>query len=137
MSFSSSAARAIPASLPSMRTYRSSPVIPRLFASLAVMLCRLTTSSFHTTSACEAFPAARERRGTRRPHCDLDIKSSFVSGGSHERQEQEERADHQDRESGELVDGPGDHDAGDGERETEDCEAHPGAFHGRRNRCGR
>src|SRR5438552_3253903 len=38
-------------SLPSTRTYRSSPVIPRLFASRAVMLWRLTTSSFKTTSA--------------------------------------------------------------------------------------
>src|SRR6058998_3764817 len=65
-SFSSSVARATPASLPSTRTYRSSPGNPRLFASLEVMLWRLTRSSFQTTSARDACAeGTRKTRYTR------------------------------------------------------------------------
>src|SRR6266508_4600933 len=58
----------MPASLPSTTTYRSSPGSPRLFASRAVTLCRLTTSSFHRTSAVRAWTAGtRKTRYTGAP----------------------------------------------------------------------
>src|SRR6266498_5192902 len=69
----------MPASLPSTTTYRSSPGRPRLFASRAVTLCRLTTSSFHRTSALGAWTAGTRKTrytGTRTRTFLLSVHSS-------------------------------------------------------------
>src|SRR6266545_1511397 len=112
----------MPASLPSTITYRSSPGTPRLFASRAVTLWRLTRSSSQRTSAFGAWAAGtRKTRYTeaRTPTSLLSVHSSSrdrVNGKIRRKAPTIRNA------SGDAVDDPCDDHADDREGESQDAQ---------------
>src|SRR5919198_1763633 len=129
--FVSSRARARAASLPSTRTYRSLPARPRLFASRAVTLWRLTTSSWRRRVTFSAAAGVNRRtRYTDRPTAASVLKHSFLVRGGRQGQDHEESSHDEQGHPRDPVHPPGDWQSREGDPDAEEAEEGPCGGHG-------